>query len=407
MKLRHILGGAVATIMAALLPSIPTANHPTIDVIKHSMVGVAAVVSQVANPSATPIIAAQVVQAQWDGKSTPLGTTASLAIMAGSAIAGKSIRKVLDSQLSNRSAVQLIQEVGLNTISMSMPLLAGGLVATAMGWQNLARVHNAVVIPMLVPGIAVLVGCKIMTKRNSWKEVCLAVVGGVLAITASKYHPLAVGIILGSVYCMQQKGTAITRELPNPTLYEWAAHSLETVEVPQWIQNCIYLGTVLIGVPVSQLYSIMKHGHPSQMSDKTRKVLETTIEGIETMTSVVFYLIWGMAREGSFTDPMSKAMQGVPLDWYIPAVGILLVIGTAWYLYWHLDLTIPMYLNYRVEGPAQHISSLGMLFVGAQLLAVPLWLPVIGIGLGVASSKLGIDISMLGSMMPLIGITSK
>lgn len=404
MRLRHLLGGAVATIMAALLPSIPTANHPTIDVMKHSIIAVSAVVSQVANPSTTPIIAAQIVQGLWDGKSTPVSTTASLAIMTGASIAGKGIKKVLDSQLSNRSAVQLIQEIGLNTISMSMPLLAGGLLATAMGWQNLARTHNAIIIPMLVPGIAVLIGCKLMTSRNGWKEVSLAAVGGVLAITASKYHPLAVGIMLGSVYCMQQKDAAITRELPSPSLYEWAAHTLETVEVPQWIQQCIYIGTVLIGVPVSQLYSVMKHGYPSQLSDKTRKVLESSIESIETMTSVVFYLVWGMAREGSFTDPMSKAMQDISMEWYIPAVGILLVIGTAWYLYWYLDITIPMYLNYRVEGPAQYISTVGMLFVGAQLLAIPLWLPIVGIALGYASHKLGIDISMLGSMMPLIGI---
>jgi hypothetical protein len=407
MRLRHILGGAVATIMAALLPSIPTGNHPTMDVIKHSMVGVAAVVSQVANPSATPIIAAQVVQAQWDSKSTPLGTTASLAIIAGSAIALKSIKKTMDSQLSNRSAVQLIQEIGLNTISMSMPLLAGGLVATAMGWQNLARAHNAIILPMLVPGIVTLIGCKLIVNRNSWKEVTVAAIGGVLAITASKYHPLAVGIMLGSVYCFQQKDAAIARELPNPSLYKWAAHTLETVEVPQWIQQCIYLGTVLIGVPVSQLYSIMQHGHPCQLSDKTKRILEGTIDSIETITSVVFYLLWGMAREGSFTDPMSKAMQNVPMQWYIPAIGILLVIGTAWYLYWYLELTIPIYLNYKVEGAAQYVSSLGMLFVGAQLLAVPLWLPVVGIVLGYTSQKLGIDISMLGSMMPLIGIGSK
>lgn len=397
----------MATIIAALLPSIPTGNHPTIDVIKHSIVSVSAVVSQIANPSATPIIASQIVQAQWDGKSTPLGTTTSLAIMAGSAIAGKSIKKVLNSQLSNRSAVQLIQEIGLNTISMSMPLLAGGLVATAMGWQNLATFHNAVVIPMLVPGIATLIGYKVLSQHNGWKEVTLAAVGGVLAITASKYHPLAVGVMLGSVYCMQQKDAALSRELPHPSLYEWATDKMETVEVPQWIQNCIYIGTILIGVPVSQLYSIMKHGHPSKISDKTRKILESTIEGIETMTSVVFYLLWGMAREGSFTDPMSKAMQNVPIEWYIPVVGILLVIGTGWYLYWHLDITIPMYLNYKVEGTAQYVSSLGMLFVGASLLAVPLWLPVIGIVLGYASQKLGIDISMLGSMMPLIGIAGK
>jgi hypothetical protein len=406
MKLRHLLGGAVTTIMAALLPSIPTANHPTMDVIKHSVVGVSAVISQVANPSATPIIAAQVVQAQWDGKSTPLGTTTSLAIMAGTAIAMKTIKKTMDSQLSNRSAVRLIQEIGLNTISMSMPLLAGGLLATAIGWQNLSRVHNAIVIPMLIPGIATLIGCKLVIKRSSWKEVALAGVGGLLAITASKHHPLAVGIMLGSVYYTQKK-SAIARELPDTSVYIWATDTLETVEVPQWIQQCMYLGTVLIGVPVSQLYSIMRHGHPCLVSDKTKRILEGTIEGIETMTSIVFYLLWGMAREGTFTDPMSKAMQNVPMEWYIPAIGLLLVIGTAWYLYWHLDLTIPMYLEYKVEGPAHYVSSLGMLFVGATLLAVPLWLPILGIGLGYASQKLSIDISMLGSIMPLIGIASK
>lgn len=406
MKLRHLLGGAVATVMAALLPSIPTANHPTADVIKHCIVGASTVISQVANPSATPTIAAQIVQAQQSGKSTPLGTTTSLAIIAGAAIALKSIKKTLDSQLSNRSAVQLIQEVGFNSISTSMPLLAGGLLATAIGWQNIARMHNAVVIPMLVPGIATLIACKIMTNRNSWKEVTLAGVGGLLAITASKYHPLAVGVMLGSIYCTQRKA-AINREIPNGSLYKWTAHTLETVEVPQWVQQCIYIGTVLIGIPVSQLYSIIKHGHPCLVSDKTKRILEGTIESIETMTSVVFYLLWGMAREGTFTDPMSKAMPGIPMQWYIPAVGILLVIGTAWYLYWYLDITIPMYLNYRVEGPAQYISSLGMLFLGAQLLAVPIWLPVIGIVLGYASQKLGIDISMLGSMMPLVGIAGK
>ena len=201
-----------------------------------------------------------------------------------------------------------------------------------------------------------------------------------------------------------QQSTARNRTLPNTQLYNWDISTVEMIKVPQWVYTCIQIGTTLIGVPVSQLYSIMKYGYECNMSPKSKEILEEVIGNIETMMSIVFYLLWGMAREGSFTDPMSKALQSVPIEWYIPCLGILIVIGTIWYLYYYLDITVPLYLNYKVEGIGHTVSSVGMLFLGAHLLAMPLWLPVIGLGLGLISSKMNIDISMLGSMMPLIGM---
>ncbi len=376
-----------------------------VDIIKHAIVGTAGIVSQVANPAATPIIVSQIVQAQWDGKSTSTGTTTSLALIAGGAIAIKTIKSVMDTQLSNRTAIKVIQEISINTFSMSLPLAFGALGATLIGWQNMAKVHNAIILPMLIPGITLLVGAKVLGS-GKWKEGLLACAGGVLTIVASKYHPLGVGVVLGSIYGISTTTTTTSRPTPDTNAYTWHADTLEMVEVPQWIHTCIQLGSTLIGVPVSQLYSVMKHGYVSTMSDKTRTILEGVIGNIETMTSIMFYLLWGMAREGSFTDPMSKALQNTPIEWYIPSMGIVLVVGTVWYLLYYLDITIPMYLNYKVEGLAATISSIGMLFLGAQLMLIPLWIPVIGLGLGFISSKMQIDISLLGSVMPLIGIMS-
>lgn len=266
----------------------------------------------------------------------------------------------------------------------------------------MAKVHNTIILPMVIPGITLLIGAKVLGS-GKWREGLLAIMGGALAIVASKYHPLGVGVVLGSIYGISTANNT-ARATPNTNAYTWHANTLEMVEVPQWIHTCIQLGSTLIGVPVSQLYSVMRHGYVDTMSDKARTILEGVIGNVETMTSIMFYLLWGMAREGSFTDPMSKALQGVPLEWYIPSMGIVLVVGTVWYLLYYLDMTIPMYMNYKVEGVAATISSIGMLFLGAQLMLLPLWVPVIGLGLGFISSKLEIDISLLGSTMPLIGI---
>ena len=404
MNIKHMICGAVATLVACILPSMPSAT-PQIDIIKHAVVGTAGIVSQAANPAATAIIVSQIVLAQWDSKSTNTGTTTSLALIAGGAIVMKTIKSVMDTQLSNRTAIKLIQEISINTFSMSLPLAFGALGASLIGWQNIAKVHNAIILPMVVPGITLLVGAKVLGS-GKWKEGLLACGGGVLAIVASKYHPLGVGVVLGSIYGIS-KANSTPRTVEATTssdVYTWHANTLEMVEVPQWIHTCIQLGSTLIGVPVSQLYSVMRHGYVDTMSDKTRTILEGVIGNVETMTSIMFYLLWGMAREGSFTDPMSKALQNTPIEWYIPSMGIVLVIGTVWYLLYYLDLSIPMYLNYKVEGVAATISSMGMLFLGAQLMVIPLWLPVIGLGLGFVSSKMQIDISLLGSVMPLIGI---
>lgn len=402
MNIKNLIWGAIATAIATLLPGVPTPN-PTADVIKHSIVGVAGIVSQVSTPAATPIVISQIVQAQWDKKSTPLGTITSLSLMAGATVVLKSTKKIMDSQLSNRASIKLLQEVSINTLSMSLPLVAGGLMATTIGWQNVARMHNTIILPMVIPGITLLIASKVLG-QGKWCEAVLATGGGILAIIASKYHPLGVGIVLGSVYCLQKQSTT-RRAIPTQDAYKWEADKLETLAIPQWVRTCIYIGSTLIGVPVSQLYSVMKHGYPEvATSAKTKAILGGVIDSIETMTSIMFYLLWGMAREGSFTDPLSKALQGTPMEWYIPAVGILLVMGTVWYLYHHVDITVPLYLNYRVEGVGHTISSLGMLFLGAHLMLIPLWLPVIGLGIGLASKYLHVDVSLLGSIMPLLGI---
>lgn len=400
MNLKHLLVGAIATLVGAILPTIPTPN-PTLDVIKGAVVGTSSIVSQVAHPAATPIIVAQVVKAQWEGQSTPLGTTTSLALIAGGAIVLKTTKKVMGSQLSNKASVRLLQEIGINTISMSLPLAAGSIAACLIGWQNIARVHNTIIMPMLVPGIAVLVLSKVVG-HGQWKETIAATIGSGLAIVASNYHPLGVGIVLSSIYSIPKEKT-YHKPTPDRSLY---SESLHTIQVPQWVYTCIYLGTTLIGVPVSQLYSVMQYGYPTP-SEKVKAILEGVMEGIETLTSVVFYLLWGMAREGSFTDPMSKALQNVPMEWYIPLVGLILVIGTVWYLYYYMEVTIPLYTNYRVEGAACTISGIGMLFLGTYLLVIPFWIPTIGLCLGYACNKLNISLSMLGSIMPIVGIVNQ
>ncbi len=397
----RLLVGAIATLVGAILPTIPTPN-PTLDVLKGAVVGTSTIVSQVAHPAATPIIVSQVIKAQWDGKSTPLGTTTSLALIAGSAIVLKTTKRVMTSQLSNKASVNLLQEIAMNTISMSIPLALGGLAATLIGWQNLAKVHNTIIMPMVIPGISVLVLSKVLG-HGQWKEAIAATAGSILAIVASNYHPLGIGVVLGSIYALGTRKEYL-KPAPDKALYtnDWA--SLQIIQVPQWVNTCIQLGTTLIGVPVSQLYSVMKYGYPAPISKKVEHILEGVMEGIESMTSIVFYLLWGMAREGSFTDPMSKALAGLSIEWYVPIVGICLVIGTAWYLYYYLDMTIPLCVNYRVEGVTSSISAVGMLFIGAHLLLIPFWVPVIGLCIGYACTRLNISISLLGSIMPIVGI---
>ena len=388
--------------MACLAPNVPVTN-PTLGVIHGSAIGVGGIVAYATIPAATPVIVGQIVQAQIDKKSTPLGTTISLSLIAAGVIVKKAMSKVLDSTLSNRTAIKLIQEIAINTMSMSFPLLFGGIGAIAIGWQNMARIHNAIIMPMVVPGITLLLISKVLG-HGEWRECLLAIAGGILAIVASQYHQLAVGVVLGSIYAIGTQ-TRYRRPAPDPNLYKWDnGDELEMVEIPMWVQQCIWLGTLLIGVPVSQLYSIMKHGYQTHLSDKTRLILETVIDNVETMTSIVFYLLWGMAREGSFTDPMSKALKGVPMEWYIPLVGIILVIGTVLYLLYYLDISVPLYLDYRLDGVSSHIASLGMLLLGTYLMALPIWVPAIGLLLGYVSRKCNIQISLLGSTMPAIGI---
>jgi len=406
-----MLIGAVATVVAAILPSMPISN-PALGSIRGTVVGVSAVISHATTPAATPIVVTQIVQAAQTGNATQLDTVISLALLAGASVVLKSVKKVCDTTLSDKATVDLLQCVALNTISMSLPLAFGAVGCTLIGWQNVSRIHNAIIIPMVVPGISLLLIAKVLG-HGKWKEALLATAGGVLAIVAASYHPLAIGVVLSSIYGITAH-TARNRPLlcnsshatlPSTNkLYNWEISTVEMIKIPQWVYTCIQIGTTLIGVPVSQLYSIMKYGYECNMSPKSKEILEEVIGNIETMMSIVFYLLWGMAREGSFTDPMSKALQGVAIEWYIPCLGILIVIGTIWYLYYYLDITIPLYLNYKVEGIGMVISSVGMLFLGAHLLTMPLWLPVIGLGLGLISSKMKIDISMLGSMMPLIGM---
>lgn len=402
--LKRLLGGAVATLIAAVLPSLLPTPNPTADVLKHAVVGTAGVISQVANPAATPVVIAQIVKAQQEGSSTPLGTTTSLSVIAGAAIVLKTVKSKVDSQLSPLATVKVLQEIGMNTISATMPLLASGLVATAIGWQNVAHLHNAIIMPMVIPGIALLTLSKLATSRSSWKETAVAAGAGSLAVIAGHYHPLGVGVLLGSMYCLQKSSKT---SKPAPTSYHWDASTLEVIAIPQWMQTCVWIGTTLIGIPVSQLYSIMKRADQTPLSDKTKAIREGVLNAIESLTSMQYYLLWGMAREGSFTDPMSKALQSTPIEWYVPLVGLLLVIGTVWWLFYHLEVAIPLYINYSPQDVlTEHISSLGMILLGAHLLAIPLWLPALGLGLGYASLKLGINVSGIGSMMPLIGLAS-
>jgi hypothetical protein len=399
MGLRAMLGGAICALVATLLPAVPTTGSA--DILKHVVVGGAGIVSQVTVPASAPLVVAQIVKSAWDGNSTPSGVVTSLSMVAGATITMKTIKKVMGGRLSTPTAIRLVQEVGTNTISAAMPLMLGGLLATAIGWQNVARVHNAVVLPMLVPGIAILTISKLATSKGAYKDILLALGGGVLAITASQYHPLAIGVVLGAVHTFHKGAPFPKRELHRGTFS--GRYALSIVSVPQWVNTCMQLGTSLIGIPVSQLYPLM--GTLPDKGTSARYILDGVVEGVEVLTSIVFYLLWGMAREGSFTDPVSKALNGGHMEWYIPVMGMVLVVATMWYLFHYVQVSIPLYLECTVrDATTNTIGSIGLLVLGAHLLTVPLWLPAMGLLLGWVAFHYGIDVSLMGSTMPLLGI---